>query len=71
MQVVRKESGCEVGQYVSINYFTESDEVKGLIEKNIDGIKKSILLKEFTFTQNIQESNDIKVGEDILSVKIL
>jgi len=71
LQVVRKESGCEVGQYVSINYFTESDEVKGLIEKNIDGIKKSILLKEFTFTQNIQESNDIKVGEDILSVKIL
>jgi len=42
-----------------------------LIEKNIDGIKKSILLKEFTFTQNIQESKDIKVGEDILSVKIL
>jgi len=71
LQVVRKESGCEVGQHVSINYFTESDEVKGLIEKNIDGIKKSILLKEFIFTQNIQESKDIKVGEDILSVKIL
>lgn len=71
LQVVRKESGCEVGEYVSINYYTESAQMKGVVEKSIDMIKKSIFLKEINEVGKVENGKNIKVGESILCVEVL
>lgn len=71
LQVARKESGCEVGQYISLEYSSASRELLELIEKYSEIIKKGILVKDFKRVDSIEEGIEIKVGESTLTTKIL
>ena len=71
LQVARKESGCEVGQYISLKYSTESQSIKDLIEKYEESIKKSIFVKEIENLESLVSGIQIKVGDDVLMVEIL
>ena len=71
LQVVRKESGCEVGEYISLKYTSESKEVEGIVEKYTESIKGGIYVKDIQRVDGIENGKDIKVGENVLSVEIL
>ena len=71
LQVVRKESGCEVGEYVSIKYSTQSKELEKLLKKYTEEIKKGILIREIQSVDTLESEMKIKVGEDEILVEIL
>ncbi len=47
LQVIRKQSGCSVGEYISLNYFSESEEIDILIQKYEEKIKRVYILEIF------------------------
>lgn len=71
LQVARKESGCEVGELISLRYETQDEYISKLIEKYLESIKKSIYIKEIQKLQQIENGIQIKVGESVLGVEIL
>ena len=71
LQVFRKESGCEVGEYVSIKYATQSKELGKLLTKYSEDIKKGILLTDIQSVDSLESEMKVKVGEDEISVEIL
>lgn len=71
LQVARKESGCEVGQFVSVEYVSDSKNVLSLIEKYRENIQKGIYIKDIQKVESIENGIEIKVGEDILMTRIL
>lgn len=71
LQVIRKQSGCSVGEYVSLNYFSESKEIDSLIQKYDERIKKSIYIKDIQKVENLSDGDEIKVGDVKLMTKIL
>lgn len=71
LQVARKESGCEVGEYISLQYQSEREEILGIIEKFAEDIKKAIYIKNLDVVENIEDGIEIKVGEEKLMAKIL
>ena len=71
LQVVRKESGCEVGQYISLRYESRNEEVHSLIQKYEESIKKSIFIKDLERVESIGNGIVVKVGEFELKVEIL
>ncbi len=46
LQVIRKQSGCSVGEYISLDYFSESNEINSLIQKSTRRRLKSIYIKD-------------------------
>jgi len=71
LQVARKESGCEVGELISLRYETQDEYISKLIEKYLESIKKSIYIKEIQKLQQIENGIQIKVRESVLGVEIL
>ena len=71
LQVARKESGCKVGEYISLQYQSDKEEIPSIIEKFKEEIKKAIYIKELEDVKNIDEGFEVKIGEEKLAVKIL
>lgn len=71
LQVARKESGCKVGEYISLQYQSDKKEVLSIIDKFKKEIKKAIYIKELEDVKNIDEGFEVKIGEEKLTVKIL
>ncbi len=71
LQVARKESGCKVGEYISLQYQSEEKEILSIIEKFKKEIRKSIYIKDLDVVKNIDEGFEVKIGEEKLTVKIL
>lgn len=71
LQVARKESGCKVGEYISLQYQSDKEEVLSIIEKFKKEIRKAIYIKELEDVKNIDEGFEVKIGEEKLTVKIL
>jgi len=71
LQVIRKESGCEVGEYVSIKYVTQSKELEELLRKYSEEIKKGILIKEMESVDTVKSELKVKVGDAQILVEIL
>ena len=71
LQVARKESGCKVGEYISLQYQSDKEEIPSIIEKFKEEIKKAIYIKELEDVKNIDEGFEVKIGEEKLTVKIL
>ncbi len=70
LQVARKESGCQMGEMISINYRSDSEEVVKLIEKNTEKLSKMVFAKAFNMKEELKDSVSIKVEGDILEVEI-
>ncbi len=71
LQVARKESGCKVGEYISLQYQSDKKEILSIIDKFKKEIKKAIYIKELEDVKNIDEGFEVKIGEEKLTVKIL
>ena len=71
IQVARKENGCQVGQNISIMYKTESQLLQELVEKNTEALKKSVLASTVEKAETIEDTNPIKVGEDVMYIQII
>ena len=71
LQVARKESGCKVGEYISLQYQSDKEEIPSIIEKFKKEIRKAIYIKELEDVKNIDEGFEVKIGEEKLTVKIL
>jgi len=71
LQVARKEFGCEVGEYISLQYQSDDKNILSIMEKNKEDIKKAIYIKEMNMVESIENAIDIKIGESKLMTKIL
>ena len=71
LQVLRKESGCKVGEYISIKYMSSDENIKVVMSKYVDSIKKSIYIKDIQPTDSIQSGKDVKVGDSTLIIEVL
>jgi isoleucyl-tRNA synthetase len=71
LQVIRKESGCQLGQTVSIEYMVESKELGELIERYSKDIKKGILIKELNRVNSLETRSKIIVGEEEILVNVI
>lgn len=69
LQVARKESGCKMGEVVSVQYSGNS-EVESLIEKNKEKIMKIGFFSSFEKSEDIDTPVNIKAGEYELNIKI-
>jgi isoleucyl-tRNA synthetase len=61
MQVLRKKSGCEVGEKVIFSYHTESEELKQVLAEQLDEIAEKVDAKE------ISENNELEVKAQIVN----
>ena len=71
LQVARKEFGCEVGEYISLQYQSEDKEILSIIEKYKESIKNTIYIKDMDIGTSIEDGFEIKIGESKLLTKIL
>ncbi len=71
LQVARKESGCEVGEPISLEYATSSEQISGLIEQRKEIIKKNIYIQDLKKVEQIENGISLKVQDDVLITKIL
>ena len=55
IQNLRKTSGLQMGEMATVKYKTDSDEVKSMIEKNIEVIKKSVSANAISFDELLNE----------------
>lgn len=71
LQVARKESGCEVGEPISLEYATSSEQISGLIEQRKEIIKKNIYIQDLKKVEQIENGISVKVQDEVLITKIL
>lgn len=71
LQVLRKESGCKVGETVSLNYFTKEKDIEDIFLKYSKEIKGTVLVKDINKVNNLESESKIKVGESEIYVEIL
>lgn len=69
LQVARKESGCVVGEVVSIEY-SSTEYIEELIEKNSEKLMKLGSFSSFDKVESIDEPIKIKIDTEELSIKI-
>jgi isoleucyl-tRNA synthetase len=70
LQVARKESGSKVGEYVDVEYFVENQILKKLIEENSSSLKEFLYIDNLKYNEDIAGTRDIKLGDDILKVRV-
>ncbi len=70
LQVARKESGCEVGEVVSIKYRSDSEEMEELLEKNREKLQRAVSANAIERSETLENSNSIKVGDALVEVEI-
>ncbi|MFA5622902.1 MAG: DUF5915 domain-containing protein, partial [Candidatus Dojkabacteria bacterium] len=71
LQVARKESGCQMGELISIYYRSDSEEIEEILKKNGKELSKMIFVKSFEKRDNLNEAINIKVDNEILEVEII
>ena len=69
--MLRKESGCKVGETVSLNYSTKEKEMGDIFLKYSKEIKSTVLVKDINQVENLEGKSEIKVGESVIYVEIL
>ncbi|MHC1716308.1 MAG: isoleucine--tRNA ligase [Candidatus Dojkabacteria bacterium] len=68
IQVARKESGCQVGQEISLKYKTDNEEIEKLFTSHSEGLQKIVLCKDFEREESLDGGYKIKV--DTFEVEI-
>jgi len=71
LQVARKDSGCQMGEMISVKYRSESKEILDLIEKNKEKLCKMIFVESFEKSQEIAGNTVIKVENYTLEIEIV
>jgi isoleucyl-tRNA synthetase len=71
LQVARKDGGCKVGEYISVKYASDSDEVNKIIKDHEVELKKAVFIKNLEKVSKVETQSNIKVGEDQLLVEII
>ncbi|PKN02729.1 isoleucine--tRNA ligase [Candidatus Dojkabacteria bacterium HGW-Dojkabacteria-1] len=71
LQVARKDSGCQMGEMISVKYRSESKEILDLIEKNKEKLCKMIFVESFEKSQEITGNTVIKVENYTLEIEIV
>jgi isoleucyl-tRNA synthetase len=69
-QVARKESGCEVGEYVNMLYMTQDNGMEDLLKKNVKKIQSEIFVKDIKKRDTLKKGRVIRVDEYELVVAI-
>jgi isoleucyl-tRNA synthetase len=70
LQVARKESGCQVGQTISVKYQTESREIEELISNHLEELEKTVLAKSFEKVATLANGIKLKLAEVEVFVEI-
>ena len=71
LQVARKESGCQMGEMISISYRSESKQLEEILKRNEKRLSKMIFVESFEKKELLNESISIKVEGEILEVEII
>jgi isoleucyl-tRNA synthetase len=71
IQVARKESGCQVGQMVDINYMTESDELTDMLGSQSKEVSNMVSARSLERVEKLDDGVNIKVGEDTVVISIV
>ncbi len=71
LQVARKESGCQMGEMISLKYNSKSKEILDLVENNKEKLMKMVFAKNIEQSSNMKEVLPIKVESEILEVEIV
>ena len=70
LQVARKESGCEVGERVSILYMTDSSEIESIITTYEEKLKSNVIIDLFEKRDTLENGIQIKVEDKEVMVEI-
>ncbi|KKP90071.1 MAG: Isoleucine-tRNA ligase [candidate division WS6 bacterium GW2011_GWC1_36_11] len=71
LQVARKESGCQVGQDITVKYQTESKEIEELISSHLEELEKVVLAKSFEKVATLENGIKLKLAEVEVFVEII
>ncbi len=71
IQVARKESGCQVGQEISLKYKTENVQVEELFNAHKEELEKVVLCKNFERVDAVSNGYSIKVDTFQVDVEVL
>ena len=71
LQVARKDSGCQIGEMISIRYRSECKEILDLVKKNKEKLKKMIFIESLKESEEIKGKVVIKVEDYDLEVEIV
>ena len=71
LQVARKDSGCQIGEMISIRYRSECKEILDLVKKNKEKLKKMIFIESLKESEEIKGKIVIKVENYALEVEIV
>jgi isoleucyl-tRNA synthetase len=71
LQVARKESGCQMGEMISVSYKSDSDSLMELLKRNEAKLKKMVYAKSFKRSEDIVEVISIKVDGNVLEVGLV
>ncbi len=69
LQVARKENGCQVGERISVDYSTESNDLEQLIGTHKQELQDSVLADNF-IKSSLEDGIQIKIADFVLTVKI-
>ena len=71
LQIARKESGSKVGEYVEVEYQTNSESIRELVEKYMEEIKGTVSIGEMKEIKEIKKGRDIKLVDEVLKVRVV
>ena len=71
LQVAGKDGGCKVGEYISVKYGSDNDEVNKIIKAHEVELKKAVFIKNLEKVSKVETQSNIKVGEGQLLVEII
>ncbi|MDX9738964.1 MAG: isoleucine--tRNA ligase [Candidatus Dojkabacteria bacterium] len=71
LQVARKESGCQMGEMISIYYRSDSKVIEELLKSNEKEVGKMIFIKSFEKRDSLNDAITIKVDDERLEVEII
>ncbi|MGI6423057.1 MAG: isoleucine--tRNA ligase [Candidatus Dojkabacteria bacterium] len=70
LQVARKEAGCRAGEFVSLKYVVEDNELADMLEKNVKYLEKVGFFSTFERVESIEGGTKVKVDEYSFTVKL-
>jgi len=71
LQIARKESGCQMGEMISINYRSDSEEILALVKKNKEKLMKMVSIQSLSIVEELKEIVQIKVDNSLLEIEII
>ena len=69
-QVMRKSADFKVEDRIDIDFVTESNELKEIIEKFAEKIKTELLARSITTIENPEYSETVEIGEEKITIKL-